>query len=194
MTTKGNATRTLILQAAYRLFLEKGYSATSMRDIVAASGITMGGIYNHFTGKEQLFDAVFLEYNPIKQVLPAILLAEGDSLEALVQDSARRMVASLGESSQALKLMFIEIVEFRGLHFEAALEAGFPQAMRLASGFVRFQGQVRPIPLPALARSFIGLFFSYFMTSLMFPGRFAPQASDLEQFVDIYLHGILEQQ
>jgi AcrR family transcriptional regulator len=193
MATKGEATRSLILQAAYRLFLEKGYSAASMRDIVAASGITMGGIYNHFSGKEQIFDAVFQEYNPIQQVLPAILLAEGDSLEALVHDAARRMIEGLGESSQGLKLMFIEIVEFQGRHFEAALEVGFPQAMRLASGFVQFQGQVRPIPLPALARSFIGLFFSYFMTSLIFPGRFAPQAGDMEQFVDIYLHGILEQ-
>ena len=193
MSTKGEATRSQIMQAAYRLFLDKGYSATSMRDIVAASGITMGGIYNHFAGKEQLFSAVFTESNPIRQVLPAILQAEGDSLEAVVHDSARRMIEGLGERPEVLKLMFIEIVEFQGVHFEAALEVGFPQAMRVAAGFVQFRGQVRPIPLPVLARSFIGLFFSYFMTSLIFPGRFPSQDGDLDQFVDIYLHGILEQ-
>ncbi len=193
MPTKGETTRSQILQAAYRLFLEKGYSATSMRDIVASSGITMGGIYNHFTGKEQIFSAVFSEYNPIRQVLPAILEAEGDSLEAVVHDSARRMIAGLGERPEVLKLMFIEIVEFQAQHFEAALNAGFSQAIHLASRFVQFQGQVRPIPLLALARSFIGLFFSYFMTSLIFPWRFPSQDGDLKQFVDIYLHGILEQ-
>jgi len=192
MVTKGEITRSQIVQAAYRLFLEKGYSATSMRDLVAASGITMGGIYNHFAGKEQLFEAVFQEYNPIHQVIPLIVQAEGESLEALVQDAARRMISGLGERSQALKLMFIEIVEFQGKHFEISIESEFSQAMLLAERFLHFQEQVRPLPLPTLVRSFSGLFFSYFMTSLIFPQRFFSQ-DDLTNFVDIFLHGILEQ-
>jgi AcrR family transcriptional regulator len=193
MSTKRETTRSQILGAAYRLFLEKGYSATSMRDIVAASGITMGGIYNHFAGKEQIFSAVFAEYNPIRQVLPAMLEAEGDTLEAVVHDSARRMIQGLGDKPEVLNLMFTEIVEFRAAHFEAALEVGFPEVMRLPAGFMRFRGQVRSIPPLYLARSFIGLFFSFYMTSLILPGRFQALDEDLRQFVDIYLHGILEQ-
>ena len=192
MVTKGEITRSQIVQAAYRLFLEKGYSAASMRDLVEASGVTMGGIYNHFAGKGQLFEAVFQEFNPIHQVLPIIVQAEGETLEALVQDAARRMVAGLGESSEALKLMFIEIVEFQGKHFEATIQSEFSLAMSLAERFLHFQEQVRPLPLPTLVRSFSGLFFSYFMTSLIFPQRFFSQ-DDLTNFVDIFLHGILEQ-
>ena len=54
-------------------------------------------------------------------------------------------------------------------------------------------GQVRPLPLPILARSFAGLFFSYYITEVMLPpGLRAVMGEDaLANFVDIYLHGIL---
>jgi AcrR family transcriptional regulator len=192
MPAKGEATRSQILQAAYSLFLEKGYTATSMRDVVAASGITMGGIYNHFGSKEEIFSAIFQENNIIIQVIPLLVQAQGDSLETLVHDAAHRMITGLGQSSGGLKLMFIEIVEFQGRHFGPAFEVGFPQVIKLAGGFLRFQDQVRDLPPAVLVRSFIGLFFSYFMTGIIFPGRFPEPQDGLDQFVDIYLHGILE--
>ena len=39
-----------------------------------AAGIALGGLYNHFDSKEAVFHAVFLEYHPYKETLPAILL------------------------------------------------------------------------------------------------------------------------
>ncbi|MBN1327202.1 MAG: TetR/AcrR family transcriptional regulator [Candidatus Cloacimonetes bacterium] len=44
-----------ILQAALRIFLHKGYDATSISDVVEESHFTKGGIYHHFKNKEQLF-------------------------------------------------------------------------------------------------------------------------------------------
>jgi TetR/AcrR family transcriptional regulator, mexJK operon transcriptional repressor len=44
-----------IRQAAARLFLERGYQATSMDDIAAAAHISKQTIYTHFSSKEQLF-------------------------------------------------------------------------------------------------------------------------------------------
>ena len=46
--SKGERTRQSILQAAYELFLEQGYAATSMRQIAERAGLALGGIYNHF--------------------------------------------------------------------------------------------------------------------------------------------------
>ena len=102
------------------------------------------------------------------------------------------MVNALSARPDLIKLVFIDVVEFQGRHFADALEVGLPQAIQLASGFLRFQDQVRGIPPIVLARSFIGLFFSYFMTGMIFPGRFPDPQGGLTQFVDIYLHGILE--
>lgn len=47
-----------ILQAAFSLFSEKGYQATSVPDIAARAGMTPGNIYRYYTSKFELFYAV----------------------------------------------------------------------------------------------------------------------------------------
>ncbi|MFG6094869.1 TetR/AcrR family transcriptional regulator [Leptothoe sp. ISB3NOV94-8A] len=51
---KGEQTRQAILETVAILFNEKGYAATSMQDITRATGIQRGGIYNHFSSKDEL--------------------------------------------------------------------------------------------------------------------------------------------
>jgi AcrR family transcriptional regulator len=46
--------RERILAAALRLFVEKGFHGTSIPDIVAASGTSIGAVYHHFGSKEEL--------------------------------------------------------------------------------------------------------------------------------------------
>lgn len=47
--------RPKILQAAFEAFAEKGYSKTSMDDIVKRSGLSKGTLYWHFKNKQELF-------------------------------------------------------------------------------------------------------------------------------------------
>jgi TetR/AcrR family acrAB operon transcriptional repressor len=58
---KGPLTRTQILDASLRLFSEKGFARTSVRDIAGAAGITDAAIYYHFSSKRDLFKALFEE-------------------------------------------------------------------------------------------------------------------------------------
>ena len=51
-------TRNGIIDAAERLFHEKGVSRTSLGDIAEAAGVTRGAIYWHFKDKVDLFDAM----------------------------------------------------------------------------------------------------------------------------------------
>lgn len=48
-------TRTHLLAAAKRLFVERGFGATSLRDIAAEAGYTQGAFYSNFASKEDLF-------------------------------------------------------------------------------------------------------------------------------------------
>ncbi|MGN0077827.1 MAG: TetR/AcrR family transcriptional regulator [Coriobacteriales bacterium] len=50
--------REQILDSALDLFSRKGYSATTVRDIAGAVGIKAASLYNHFEGKQGLFDAL----------------------------------------------------------------------------------------------------------------------------------------
>lgn len=55
---RGGDTRERIVAEAFALFAERGYHAVSVRDIAAAVGIKDASLYNHFAGKQALFDAV----------------------------------------------------------------------------------------------------------------------------------------
>jgi len=51
-------TRLALLDAAERLFSEKGVSNTSMNQVAEAAGVTRGAIYHHFENKLDLIDAL----------------------------------------------------------------------------------------------------------------------------------------
>jgi AcrR family transcriptional regulator len=57
--TKGEQTREDIILKAVDVFNTKGYAASSISDIMAATGLQKGGIYNHFSSKEELSLAAF---------------------------------------------------------------------------------------------------------------------------------------
>ncbi len=54
MTSKGDRTRSKILDEATRVFNRKGFSATSINDILKASGTTKGSLYFHFSSKGEI--------------------------------------------------------------------------------------------------------------------------------------------
>ncbi len=56
---KGERTRHMILEKAAPIFNSKGYSGTALADLMQATGLEKGGIYRHFTSKEELAAAAF---------------------------------------------------------------------------------------------------------------------------------------
>ena len=61
MATKGTRTRQKIIEKSMQLFSVKGYYNTSVSDILAAAGLTKGGLYGHFASKEDIWYAVYDE-------------------------------------------------------------------------------------------------------------------------------------
>ena len=55
------ARRAQIIEAAIACFLERGYTNTSMSDIIKASGLSSGSIYSHFSGKEDILTTAINE-------------------------------------------------------------------------------------------------------------------------------------
>src|SRR6476469_2751338 len=51
-------TKTRILDAAARLFVEHGFEATSLRSLTSAAGVNLAAVNYHFGSKEELFQAV----------------------------------------------------------------------------------------------------------------------------------------
>ncbi|ETT76589.1 TetR family transcriptional regulator [Paenibacillus sp. FSL R7-277] len=62
-TPKGSVKRSMILDQALELFVQKGYAATSMEDIVKHTGVSKGSIYYHFSSKDDLFVSMVEKIN-----------------------------------------------------------------------------------------------------------------------------------
>jgi TetR/AcrR family transcriptional regulator, transcriptional repressor for nem operon len=55
-------TREKILESARRLFNRKGYFGASIEEIMNDAGLTHGGFYRHFTGKDELYAAAVRQF------------------------------------------------------------------------------------------------------------------------------------
>lgn len=83
-----------LIQASISLFVEKGFSATSIQDIVDKVGVTKGSFYYHFKSKEALLMDIHLSYiddllSRQKEILRKGRDAEGKLVrivELLIQD------------------------------------------------------------------------------------------------------------
>ncbi|MBA4380729.1 MAG: hypothetical protein C0393_08675 [Anaerolinea sp.] len=191
--SKGEYTRRAILDAAYNLFIEQGFHATSMRQIAERAGLSLGGIYNHFASKEAIFSELILDRHPYRQLLPIMLNTPADDVETFVRSAAQTMVAELGKRPDFIKLMLIEIVEFNGRNTPQVIERILPEVLPLLQRFGQQKGLLRDIPPFIFFRAFLGLFFSYYITELLIAGTPAAlaQGSALDHFIEIFLHGVL---
>ncbi len=193
--TKGARTRQVIEDAALSLFLEQGYHATSMRQIAERAGLALGGIYNHFASKEEMFGALIIDKHPYQQILPSILAAEGKTAEEFFRNAAQTIVMEFGNRPDFMKLMFIEFVEFNGKHMPAIIGQITPKILPVFERLVRRRENLRSVNPAVLMRSFLGTVFSFYMTELFMGDalkKLMPKNS-FEQYVDIFLHGILKE-
>lgn len=91
---EAQATRAAILDAAERVFYEKGVAHASLEEVAAAAGLTRGAIYWHFKDKAELFDAMMQ-----RVVLPAEGMVErtGCDPEAETLEALRRATVEVLE-------------------------------------------------------------------------------------------------
>ena len=62
MGTKGEQTREHIMATAESIILNRGYSGTSIEEVINKAGITKGGFFYHFKGKNDLARKLILRY------------------------------------------------------------------------------------------------------------------------------------
>ena len=93
-------TRSLILKAAHRPFMEQGYRAVSTRQIAAACGITQPALYRHFATKQELYIAVLLEILQQTQTRMTRLVERHESVLHRLRLVARMLPATWTDAGQ----------------------------------------------------------------------------------------------
>jgi AcrR family transcriptional regulator len=83
---RGEATRGALLRAGRELFGKRGYANVGTNELVERAGVTRGAMYHHFSGKRDLFRAVY-EYaeQEVLAMTTARMQATDDPWEFLVE-------------------------------------------------------------------------------------------------------------
>jgi AcrR family transcriptional regulator len=82
---QSEATRAALIATARELFADRGYAGVGTEEIVRATGVTRGALYHHFTGKRELFQAVYegVERQLVERIAASAMSSAGDPLQAL---------------------------------------------------------------------------------------------------------------
>lgn len=155
-----------ILDAAARLFAEKGFHRTTTRDIADAADVAEGTLYNYFANKDDLLFGIM-------QRLTKSMTFEAMHTEALPNAETREHFIALlqtyrdfqYQNATILQALLSEILantELRQRYYQQLLE---PSILALEKDLAKHSqlGQIRSMDVPATARVltsiFIGLFF-----------------------------------
>ncbi len=93
----GDATRVALIEAAGRLFAERGFARTSAKDICAAAGVGAAAVNYHFNGKDGLYEAVVREAHDRLVDMRDLESAENLSAPQRLQRLLSRFISGRGD-------------------------------------------------------------------------------------------------
>jgi AcrR family transcriptional regulator len=186
-----------IIEAAARVFVQKGYTGASVADIAVDAAIGKGTVYEYFDSKEDLFFAVFEWY----------MLSSGRqasvSISALGGSASERLIAlsdSIMGMWDEIKDVFALTMEFwaasASSHMRDRFKAAFRQVYEEFRGIVTSliregieRGEFRPDVKPAsIAAALVGTWDALFLQA-WFEENFDP-VNIARNFLEIVIKGL----
>ncbi|GAA3704494.1 TetR/AcrR family transcriptional regulator [Arthrobacter ginkgonis] len=108
-----------IREGAAKLFFERGYDATTLRQVAASAGLKVGSLYNHIDSKEHLLLQIMggIIDDLLARVRATVEGAEGDAVDVLQAALAEHLTFHAERAQE----VFIGNAELRSLPEEARL-------------------------------------------------------------------------
>jgi len=186
------STRDRLLAAAMTLFTERGYAATSVREIVAAAGLAKPALYYHFGSKEGIYQALVAE---LTRLVDAGLAAHSSPA-----GGARRRVETLLLGLYGLFEQNQEALRFINAAFWGPaqgaprfdIESFHARLANAVTGIVADglrAGELRPVDPGDVTHALIGLFSFSMDLTLAHPDLGRGRAG-LERALDLLFRGL----
>jgi AcrR family transcriptional regulator len=187
-------TRTRIMEAASRLFSEKGFAGTTTRSIAELAGVNEVTLFRHFGTKENLAKAIMDQFGGMAIAGDLELRFSGDYQQDLTM-IGHTMLKVMTERSDAMRMAICEAGNFP--EFREVVAENPRHLRRMLARYFEGQmqaGVVHPGHPEGLAQAFLGMFFSYVVLQGFLLDDLTPEMSTeevVEQFVSVFVHGTL---
>jgi TetR/AcrR family transcriptional regulator of autoinduction and epiphytic fitness len=184
--------REAIVEAAERLFLERGFGAVSMDELAEAAGLARRTLYNQFASKEEIFREMLLKVSgQLENAFPPGMETQGD-VENVLRLVAR-VILDLHENPEYLGFLRMVVADSRQFPwiaegFAAIME---PQTERLAR-YLAYQKSIGVLDCrnPTLAaHQFMGMLNEFSLWPWMTGGGRAPVSAEdvVEESIRMFL-------
>jgi AcrR family transcriptional regulator len=181
-----------ILDAAARVFAERGYRATDLQVVADELDIGKGTIYRYFPSKEALFlAAVDRGMRRLHEATEAARQGDADPLDRSEQ-IIHSYLSFFRDNPHYVELLIQERAEFKDrkkqtyfVHRDAHMEEWYAIFRRLIA-----EGRVRDRPVERMLDVMSDLVYGTMFTNY-YTGRHRPLDEQARDLIDILFHGIL---
>lgn len=159
-----DAKRRHILDTAARVFAERGYHGTTVRDVLSEAGVSTGSFYFYFSNKEDLFETLYDEMN--NMYLNVIEYAVENLMETPAESICRAITLALWAFQKHKSLGRIMLIEAVGLNarFEqkrAANNKRFIMILEEVFDEMQKKGIINPPNVRIAAISLMGSLYTF---------------------------------
>lgn len=188
----GSVRREIILNAAAKLFAEKGVAATTVREIAIEVGILSGSLYHHFDSKASMVEEIIVSYvDDLRERYRAASEAITDPRQ-LLSELVRESFATVEAHPYATEIYQKDHAYLRGLpNYEylrkaaADIQQTFLTVIAAGVRSGAFRDDVPPEVFYRFIRDAIWLSVRWFK-----PTRSYPMARLAEDYVSLFLDGV----
>jgi len=180
-TTRRGGSREAIVDAAERLFLERGFGTVSMDDLAGAAGVARRTLYNQFTNKEEIFREMLARVSgQLEHALPPGIETRGNIEEVL--HLIARAILDLHARPGYLGFLRMVVADSRQFPwiadaFAAVMEPQMERFMRMLAHFTEVGILECRNPLLA-AHQFTGILNEFFLWPWMMGRAGAPISTE----------------
>ncbi len=108
MSSKKERTREWILEASYGLFAKYGFNRITMKDVCEAADLSRGGLYSHFPGTKEIFEAILEKINQKDEMNFGKEIDEGKPAVEILERALRLMEDEMQHPEDSLSLAMYE--------------------------------------------------------------------------------------
>ena len=179
------ARRTLILEAAARLFAEKGFHRTTTKDIAEAADVSEGTLYNYFENKDEMLMGIMTLLVDAQRM--DLRLTDGLPVDArhflmAMLENRREMVEQKGEMLQSVLSEILVNPDLRQRYYQ---QLTLP-VLGLLTGHLQARsqmGQIKPVDAALVSRILVGLTTGLFVLEVLGDPKVTTEWEELSELI-----------